>query len=625
MALGIRIAEFDTWRPGYGLANVRVERAGTSDLADIFLDQALTQAAENPQTLLEHVVSGIHYGKWSAPLYTEQHYELKINSVDQTGVTRVPVLTLAAADASLATVQTDTGSQDITLAAHLGRVIDVRDYGEFKAVGVSGASSSTNNATVVAAIGAASARGGGEVKLPAGTYALTQFTVPQNVVLEGVSRTATILQSTAGAAIATIGGDRAGFRSLTLDGVSLVAASIAVYARQRQRVVFDDVEIKRFNRGIDAKGHSRCQWRDLHISNCVDGYRCYGDDDSGLGGEATNNRWRGGSVSLCTGTGIEIKHVDEAAEYHHFHDVAFSDNATAVAIVGARQITFVECDWLDNTVNLAISDGTPEALDNTVRSVEFEGGSIQDGAVNLIGELDSVAFRRMDIGGVTFTLTTPGNNVIAQDCHLDTDVVFSGVSTSFLQRRSHERGVASVTTTGATPKKAWAMTIEPGECVLLIAKVLGRQRNSPGNRGYYFFTTPARRPTAGLAYDTQTGNFTTGRTLTGATSGATATIVADTDAGATGTLALQNIVGEFVDNEAITDDNIGAAIANGGLTFSNVLIETSVTDLVAPAETDNTWAATFVVNGPQIEVRVTGATSQTIDWIVDVEVMVNPP
>lgn len=66
-----------------------------------------------------------------------------------------------------------------------------------------------------------------------------------------------------------------------------------------------------------------------------------------------------------------------------------------------------------------------------------------------------------------------------------------------------------------------------------------------------------------LAYDAQTGNFTVGATLTGGTSGATAIIQADSDSGATGTLTLESVSGTFQDNEAITDDSGGAAVANG--------------------------------------------------------------
>lgn len=69
-----------------------------------------------------------------------------------------------------------------------------------------------------------------------------------------------------------------------------------------------------------------------------------------------------------------------------------------------------------------------------------------------------------------------------------------------------------------------------------------------------------------LAYDSQTGNFTVGSTLTGGTSGATATIYADTDIGATGTLTLSNVSGRFEDNEIITDAATGSATANGILT-----------------------------------------------------------
>ncbi len=65
-----------------------------------------------------------------------------------------------------------------------------------------------------------------------------------------------------------------------------------------------------------------------------------------------------------------------------------------------------------------------------------------------------------------------------------------------------------------------------------------------------------------IAYDAQTGNFTVGQVLTGGTSGATATIVADNDGGATGTLTVIGITGTFADNETITDPVTGSADAN---------------------------------------------------------------
>jgi len=65
-----------------------------------------------------------------------------------------------------------------------------------------------------------------------------------------------------------------------------------------------------------------------------------------------------------------------------------------------------------------------------------------------------------------------------------------------------------------------------------------------------------------LPYDAQSANFTVGLTVTGGTSGATGVIIADTDAGGTGTLELANISGIFADNETITDTSTGSATVN---------------------------------------------------------------
>lgn len=66
-----------------------------------------------------------------------------------------------------------------------------------------------------------------------------------------------------------------------------------------------------------------------------------------------------------------------------------------------------------------------------------------------------------------------------------------------------------------------------------------------------------------LKYKTQTVNFVVGGTLTGGTSGATAVVTADVDAGATGTLTLSTISGTFQNNEIITDGAGGSATADG--------------------------------------------------------------
>lgn len=105
-----------------------------------------------------------------------------------------------------------------------------------------------------------------------------------------------------------------------------------------------------------------------------------------------------------------------------------------------------------------------------------------------------------------------------------------------------------------------------------------------------------------LAYDGQTGNFAVGEIVTGGTSGATGTVLSDADGGTSGTLTMADASGVFIDNEALTGSILGVAVVNGVVTA--------------------TWGgAAFVANGPEIELRVTGASSETIEWTVDVDVV----
>lgn len=79
-----------------------------------------------------------------------------------------------------------------------------------------------------------------------------------------------------------------------------------------------------------------------------------------------------------------------------------------------------------------------------------------------------------------------------------------------------------------------------------------------------------------LDYDAQTVNFTLGRTVIGVHSNARGVIMEDTDAGATGTLELKKVVGNFQDNEPLREEIVSAetsavAVADGTLT--RVLVE----------------------------------------------------
>lgn len=79
-----------------------------------------------------------------------------------------------------------------------------------------------------------------------------------------------------------------------------------------------------------------------------------------------------------------------------------------------------------------------------------------------------------------------------------------------------------------------------------------------------FFYPLSSAAVSRLEYDGESAPFTVGATLTGATSGATGTIIRVIDDGATGTLILSGVAGgPFDNNEAITDGSGGAAVANG--------------------------------------------------------------
>lgn len=164
------------------------------------------------------------------------------------------------------------------------------------------------------------------------------------------------------------------------------------------------------------------------------------------------------------------------------------------------------------------------------------------------------------------------------------------------------------------------MTLEPGQKVYLEGKVIARQRNGV-NTGFYHIGVSAGRAGASLDYDTQTANFTLGDIVTGAISGATGRVTADTDGGLTGTLTLQDVLGEFVDDESLTDTSGGSATANGQLSFTNAALVGTVASIRTAQETNVNYAATFVANGPQIELQVTGDTSQIVEWIADVDVV----
>ncbi len=230
----------------------------------------------------------------------------------------------------------------------------------------------------------------------------------------------------------------------------------------------------------------------------------------------------------------------------------------------------------------------------------------------------------MSIEDVDITLTTPLKNfLVMKNCTEDSNTTVGGEATKLIRVTDTNNGGSFGVTTSNTATKAWSMELDPGQIGYFVARVIGRGRNV-AQRAIYNIGCGAYRAGSTLNYDTQTANFSKGAVVTGATSGATARIQDDSDGGATGTLTLIDVKGTFLDNEIITDDNAtpGSATVNGALVVANVALDTVGNEnLRAVYETNAGWLAAFVANGPEIELRVTGDTSQTIEWTIDVDVV----
>lgn len=615
-----RIAEFDVWRPGYGSAEVTVYIADTTTLAPIFSDEALTVAVSNPQTLLDRDVDGQNYGKFSAPIYTSYPYRLVIDSTtEQTGIVRPPITSLSGEDASNATIEvTGTGVEN-TLADIVAREVYAENEG---AIYTDGTHTLENTNTITTAIGKAGAQGGGEVLLPAGTISFSSFTLPAGVILKGKGKGITNLQSIYGDASIIYNGEGCGLRKLTLDGVNLPANSIGVSSDGQDKTVFDEVMIMRFDKSLIAIGGQQNDWKNLDVDNCNDAPLLKGEGDA-----YQYNFWRTGLITNCTRTGLKLEYADVNVNKNGLHQIGFKSNSCpALVIFGARGTSLSGCWWEDNTINLTVEDDDAVVADETneVQGLHLENCSMSDGAINLTGNLGDVVFEKTYLDGVTFNMNTPVDNpVVLLDC-FENDVTITGEGAKLIRRRTNESGASTGITSGNAATKAWSMALVPGQTVMLVGTVVGRQRNGT-NRQVYLIAVGAYRAGSSLAYDNQTANFVVGEILTGASSGATARITADSDSGSTGTLTVQDILGAFIDNEIITCSGGGSATVNGTLSNASANLDgVGVTSLRTAYETNSNTAATFVANGFEIELRVTGDASQDYEWVADVKVVSVP-
>lgn len=617
MVLSSLVSEFDVWREGYASAVVRIYAANTTTLLSVYSDVDLTSTVVNPQVLITKTDSlGVTYGKFATPIYVGAAYYLDINTIEQTGIRGIPLLTIAASDMSLGLVTATSASQARTAADRAADTIHALDYGAI------GSSASTNTTTLQTAIGAAASNGGGRVLLPDGVIPFNQLTVPQYVILSGVDRNATTLQSQIEGRVIELTSDGAGLEDLTLDGVAQLPGSTGLYGLSIDRVQLRQVEIKRFHQGVMFRGGRDHVYRDVNITNNSVGISLRGDDDfvgAGAGDEFSGLDWVQGIVRQQVGGGLDITMFDMPARHNVIEQVDFVDNLIepAVLLVGAAYTTLRSCYWSGNTRNLTVEDNPDATLtDRQVIGLTVDGGQMTAGAVQFDGLCRDSSIEHVELDGVDIQANVPENQIVLRDCVEDT-VTITGDPTKVVRFRTSAAGSITGQTTSATGLVIWKTRLQPNEVVCVDAIVTAESITTTDHAAWSI-THAARQPPAILNFDEGTAAFTVGKVLNGATSGARGRITAITGTTISGTLALADTSGTFVDNELLTETaGLGGARVNGTLTLgTNTLVGTIASPYAGVGALS--WTAVFAVALQELQLVVTGEASKTINWVANI-------
>jgi hypothetical protein len=621
MPVSIRVAEFDLWRPGYGGTAVEVLVAGTTTLAQLFAEPTLETPLPNPQTLNSRTEAGVTYGRFAVPVYTNSPYVLLVNTGERTGVERIPLYSLSGADASSATVRPGRSNVSRTLAAHLDAEVRVDNFGAL------GASPTANKAILDAAIGAAAAQGGGRVLLPFGNWEFTQISLPQDVVLVGHGRGATILRSQQTTAVVTIAGDGAGLMGLTLDGLNLNAGSIGVLGIGRNRIILENIIIKRFAQGILLRGGDMPRFRELYVQNCTKGADLRGDRDAlftGTGGPLRGMSWEGGAVETCATEGLRLSFEDDPVLRSTVRGVQFGLNTgPAVILNGCRVTTFDGCSWEGNLANLQVTDDNDlsRADENTVQQVVVLNSSMSGGTLSFNGLCEDIRFEGCDFSDVDWVLSVPTLPILLLDCTEDSLSTATGALDRLMRNRSHKIGEFPGVTTDGNWTTAWQLEIDPGEVLRVRARVIGRRRDgtawySGGLQATFF------RFGSTLSFAQATaGTPVIGTVVSGATSGAEARVI-DVSGISSGTLTLRSISGDFINGEALAFSDGKSAAAASGLTPGNAVIQPEYWAKDAgEIKSVPAWDIRPSVSGFSAVLQVRGDSGMIVEWLVEADVM----
>lgn len=611
----LRVAEFDIWRPGYAGATVEIVVAGTTTLASIYTDPLLSVPATNPQILATFSDSnGRTYGRFANPIYVGVPYQLIINAEGSTGIEQVPLAALDGADVSLATVVSSrAGSVARTLRLALDDTISALAFGPLLFN-----SPSNNTATLTAAIAAAAADGGGVVLVPKGIFDLTTLSLPQGVRLRGAGRGATELRSTQGQAVVTMAGANAGLEDLTLSGANAVINSVGIRAINKANLALRNVAVTAFATGLHISGGDGVAFEELHVSACTRGAYLVGELLPGQGGAALRSlEWRGGSVASCINAGLVVEGVDAEAQNLVFEQVYFDANAAdAVTITGGRSVMFPSCFWRGNLGNLKIEDGANPVNKavNTSRSVRVLGGRMDGGEIRFNGECRAVVFDNTELLGVSLIASVPAEPIILRDCFENAAVQQTGAVERIARLKTNQRGRFRLTTMNNTATAAWQIEVPPGDVVRIRADAVARRMNGL-EVASYVAEGVISRPGAALDFGSASTTIMAGSTVTGATSGATAKVIAVTQVGAAGTVTLRDVAGTFQTGESLVFSGGPTATASSALVTSNALAGT----VGVSAGNLAVYSMTMDASGALARLMVRGEASHTVEWEVMVD------
>jgi hypothetical protein len=613
------VVEFDLWVEGYAGAEIRILVAGTTTLAPVFSDIQMTVAVANPVILDSKTdAAGRTYGRFPSRYYTPVAYYVEKGS-DQSGIHRPPISTLAGENASFAFSTAGKGKQLRRLTDRFGDVINALDFGDFKTQATG--SAATNTATLEKAIGAAASDGGGFVRLPAGTYPIGPFELPEGVIPIGAGRGITVLTASTNTALVTITGNRAGLAQLTLDGLDLTTGSEGIRGKSSNLILLGNAEIKRFETGLIFLGGLDHVYRNLFLTNNGLGARFLGDADQvngGGGSEFTGLDWRGGAIELSTDTAIEFSVVDRPVRHNLIADLNIADNVGDFGLLlhGARFMRVQGCYWDGNTNNLRIEDEQdPLVEDRTASNVVLTGGQMVGGTVSFDGQCEDVRLDSMEIDGVTAEMNVPNYPILVADCQQNGVTIEGAAPEKWQVWRAINRGAVGSMTSSGTAIVGWKHKMGAGDLAIIKGEIVARQINGNDHAAFDVIQM-ARCLPATLPFDANTSNFTLGRVVQGQTSGAVGRLVAQADGGDSGTLSLIDVTGTFLDDEVLIEQSgTGVALVNGYITQGTVsLLSGTVVVAQFRSATASTWGVSFDALQQEARLILTGEAGKTIEW-----------